>query len=63
MRRRYRFGAALAAAALLVLAPVLTKSLLAQAPAGRGAGAAAAKDDNRPIPRLPTSRVIVARTR
>jgi hypothetical protein len=53
MRRQYRFGAALAVGALLVLAPMLARPSSAQA----ARGAAAAKDDNRPIPRLPDGHV------
>jgi hypothetical protein len=53
MRRQYRFGAALAAGAFLVLAPMLARPSFAQA----ARAAAAAKDDNRPIPRLPDGHV------
>ena len=53
MRRQHRFGAALAAGALLVLAPVLARPSLAQG----GRGAAANANDNRPIPRLPDGHV------
>jgi len=52
MRRRYCFGVALAVGMLLVLSPALTRSSFAQA-----ARQANAKDDNRPIPRLPDGHV------
>ena len=53
MRRRYRFGVALAVGTLLILSPVLTQPSFAQA----ARQPANAKDENRPIPRLPDGHV------
>ena len=54
MRRQHHIGAVLATGAFLILTPALAQPSFAQA---ARQPAAAAKDDNRPIPRLPDGHV------